>query len=78
MQLLRDDVKWKEEETFDSCTTGKRATWLRGMSDCTMQRREYMMAEYVTAGGALVLPYVSGPVPSKSNVADLSFRSIVT
>jgi hypothetical protein len=28
-----------------------------------------MMALYATAGGALRLPYTSGPVPLKSNVA---------
>ena len=36
------------------------------------------MALYVTAGGALVLPYTSGPVPAKSNVALPSRRSMVT
>lgn len=43
-----------------------------------MQRRQYIIAEYTTAGGVLQLPNTSGPVPVKSNTAVCFFRSIVT
>jgi hypothetical protein len=36
-----------------------------------------MTAEAVTAGGAFRLPYTSGPVPVKSNIALPVSRSIV-
>ena len=41
-------------------------------------RKQYMMADAVTAGGALRLPYISGPVPVKSNSADPSTLSMCT
>ena len=37
-----------------------------------------MMAEWTTAGGALVLPKTCGPVPVKSNTADEVALSMVT
>jgi hypothetical protein len=35
---------------------GFRQPWLRGMSSEIRQRRQYMIAEYVTASGALTFP----------------------
>lgn len=35
---------------------GLRQPWFKGMSSEIRQRRQYIMAEYVTASGALIFP----------------------
>ena len=48
-----------------------------GMSVEIMDRRQYMIPLYMTAGGLLRLFKASGPVPVKSNLADPSVGSMV-
>mmetsp|Transcript_7778 Transcript_7778/g.32471 ORF Transcript_7778/g.32471 Transcript_7778/m.32471 type:complete len:244 (-) Transcript_7778:652-1383(-) len=50
---------------------------LSGISWFTRHRTQYMTAAEVTAGGAFQLPYTSGLVPVKSNVAEPFFASSV-
>ena len=56
---------------------GARQPWFKGMSEEIMDRRQYIIPLYITAGGLLRLFSASGPVPVKSKLADPSVGSMV-
>lgn len=66
--MLTGQLRWRSPGRFrvwgHGPITQEWRTWFSGMSWVTIHRSEYMIAEWLTAGGALVLPNTSGPVPA--------------